>query len=249
MLLDSHRPSEEDMRVWRRLEAVDRRLAQSARLRRLIDQAERDALDFIARGGVYASVSWGKDSVAMASIVARVSPETPLVHVRWVPTENPDSLRVRDAFLARHDVTYHEVISSWHRLADGTWAPDSPSDKLEATWRRASQVGGPRRITGIRGNESASRALRLRVHGISSELTCAPLSRWSGVDVFALLALRDLPIHPAYACGMEGALERERIRVDALLGETGTAYGRREWERRYYRDELLALGEQEHVTT
>lgn len=79
--------------------------------------------------------------------------------------------------------------------------------------------------------------------GVSTASTCAPLSFWTDADVFAYLHRHDLPIHPAYACSMGGAVPRGRIRVDALGGETGTGHGRAEWEVRYYGREMAAMVE------
>lgn len=81
----------------------------------------------------------------------------------------------------------------------------------------------------------------MRRWGESSLNTCAPLGWWSGWDVFAYLVTRGLPIHPAYACTMDGLLEPIRIRVASLGGRRGDGMGRAEWERRYYRRELARL--------
>lgn len=72
------------------------------------------------------------------------------------------------------------------------------------------------------------------IRGLSSLHTCAPIGWWSDTDVFAWLAARDLPVHPAYACSMGGMLERRHLRVAGIGGDRGTGFGRREWERRYY---------------
>lgn len=57
----------------------------------------------------------------------------------------------------------------------------------------------------------------------------------------ACLCSRGLPIHPAYGYLMDGILDPRRVRVASLGGERGTGWGRREWERRYYGEELAAI--------
>jgi len=91
-------------------------------------------------------------------------------------------------------------------------------------------------VSGVRGEESGVRKLRMRRWGTSSERTCAPIGWWCGGDVFAYLHQHDLPVHPAYAMSFGGTLDRNRIRVASLGGERGTGFGRRDWEHRYYRD-------------
>ena len=61
--------------------------------------------------------------------------------------------------------------------------------------------------------------------------------------MFAYLHRYELPVHPAYACSMGGTVPRERLRVAWLGLRHGTEYGRRELEWRYYREEMIAIGE------
>lgn len=101
---------------------------------------------------------------------------------------------------------------------------------------------GPRYVYGLRIDESRARRLRFAQHGISSKNTCAPLSTWTYMDVFAYLLEHGLPIHPAYAQSMGGALSPEWLRVAPLGGLRGVGRGRRAWEWHYYPDEMSALG-------
>ena len=89
-------------------------------------------------------------------------------------------------------------------------------------------------IYGLRADESSGRRQRARFVGESSANTCAPLTWWSGMDVFAYLAANDLPIHPAYAMSRGGLLDPCRLRVAPIGSVEGTGMGRREWERHYY---------------
>ena len=64
------------------------------------------------------------------------------------------------------------------------------------------------------------------------------LAFWRAADVFAYLAQRGLPVHPAYGYLGGGRWARERLRV-AEIGDThGRLSGRGEWEQEYYGDLL-----------
>ena len=68
-----------------------------------------------------------------------------------------------------------------------------------------------------------------------------PAGLVSAADVFAYLASRQLPVHPAYAMLGGGRYQRDRIRVSSLGGRRGDGMGRAEWEREYYGDILRRL--------
>lgn len=251
-LVGTERITDADRRAWDRLERFDARLAWSAVMDRRIETAQQHIIDFVAAGPCYAGVSWGKDSMALAGLIMSTGVRVPLVWVRMSPRDNPDCVLVRDAFLARFPTAeYHEITVECRRRPDGGWVVDVPTGVIVRRpdltsgpgFAIASERFGDRYLTGIRSAESAARKMREATHGIATERTCAPISRWSGVNVFAYLYRAGLPVHPAYACSYGGALDRERIRVAHLDGSRGTGHGRREWEWAYYRSELIALGE------
>jgi len=232
-LIESTRYSDMDLRRWNYWEHVFAIHARMVRLASLVTQAESEVVRFSSFGSCYCGVSWGKDSTVLADLVHRVAPVVPLVWVR-VDDYNPDCLLVRDEFLGRYPSCRYDEIRV----------------PLAATQGRGSKyIGdasaprhGSRYISGVRAQESGSRRRRMMHFGASTAGTCAPLGWWSGDDVFAYLIVRDLPIHPAYACLMDGLLDPRRIRVSALGGDrgqrTGDGVGRKQWEDRYYRDEL-----------
>ena len=237
-LIPSARHSPEDLRHWHRLEAIDRRLAGSTTLTRKTMQALDDIAAFFEAGPCYASTSWGKESTVLVHLVASLGLDIPIVSMRWPQVDNPDSALVRDAMLDRFPhLDYREFSEpvAWDEKA-GDWLGPSGLDYF----RPVREAMGDRRISGIRADESRARKMRLKRWGIATAHTCAPLSRWTGPDVFAYLARHDLPVHPAYACTWGGTLDRERVRVDVLGGVTGTGRDRVEWERRYYSAEMMA---------
>lgn len=60
------------------------------------------------------------------------------------------------------------------------------------------------------------------------------------MDVFAYLAARDLPVHPAYAMSHGGRLDRRWLRVGSIGGTRALGRGRMEWESAYYGDVITA---------
>jgi len=198
--------------------------------------------DFLAQGPAYVAVSWGKDSVVMLDLAMDVDPSVQVVWARARNLGNPDCLFVRDVALGRWPMRYVEFD-----------VDDCDPAAWQARWGTMAQLYGQRRITGVRASESSDRAMSQRVHGVSTERSCRPILGWSAQDVWAWLALRDLPTHPAYAMTGGGALSRDGIRVAVLWDERflderfgrhrihrarGQGHGRLEWERMYYGDVL-----------
>ena len=225
-LIASPRHTRADLEHWRRCESMDD--VYLARCGAALDRREAEAADAIARFAdrpCYVGTSWGKDSIVVAHL-ARES-GLPLAWIRVAGVENPDCPFVRDAFLVRFpDVRYDEI--------EATSGAAKGKRTSAIGFAEASRRHGDRYISGVRAEESASRAMSAAVHGVATDRACRPILRWSSVEVFAYLRRHDLPVHPAYACSMGGTLERGRLRVGAIGGDRGTGRGRAEWERRYY---------------
>lgn len=228
MLIHTDRLSADDLKVWARLSMVDSRLAAAPDLAAKEAQAIADIREFVStRPDSYMGVSWGKDSVVCAHLLWRARVEVPVVWVVVRPTANPFCFDVRDNFVRRFSVDYHEVLD------DRRWAPDDATarwtgwaDAHPRGWRHGFDMCearfGRNHLSGVRGEENGTRERRMLQWGVSSPHTCAPIGHWSGVDVFSYLAKYGLPVHPGYAMSFGGRLDRIRLRVDALGGWTGT---------------------------
>lgn len=231
MLVQSDRHTAEDLRLWKEYESADRLHAAT------IEQKAERSLGVIrdfAKQRCYAGVSWGKDSVVLAHLVAISGFDIPMVWFRVEPIKNPDCEVVRDAFLSKWNVGYFE-IERWCRRGEHDW---HASGTLESAAKEAESTFGSRRILGIRADESGERRMTCRVNGEASVNSCRPLAWWTAQDVMAYLAEYDLPVHPAYAMLGSGRFDRERLRVASLGGRRGDQFGRHEWEKEYYGDVL-----------
>lgn len=235
MLVGTSRCRPDDLEAWAIAERKDAVWATLSVHKRRVQKASAIVAAFRHRAH-YAGVSWGKDSTVLAHLV--VGTGIPLVWVRVEPLLNPDCLLVRDAFLRAHDVPYHEIVVHAERGPDGRWLG---TGRLEEGFAKAVQQFGPNYLSGVRGQESHDRKMRMKIHGHESKHTCVPLGYWTADDVYAYLHAHGLPVHPAYACTMGGALDRDWLRVATLGGDRGTEQGRRAWEFNYYPDEMRAI--------
>jgi len=245
MLIDSPRLTDYDRSAWGDLERYDRALAGSARLERLVTQgvdaihAWRDAGDGVA------SVSWGKDSVVMAHLVAVADPTIPFVWVRSGKWESPECDDVRDAFLARHpDIRYEERIAKIRNPKRGEPGFEAHHlDPLSRSQDTLTEEIPERYISGVRAEESRTREKSARVHGMVTARTCRPLLWWRGVDVFAYLYQEGLPVHPAYAMSFGGRWDRRWLRVHALCSfhDSRRTVDVPMWEDHYYGDHIAQL--------
>lgn len=233
-LLASRRHSRADLELWANLVKVDALNATSSRL----SVKEANAIAVIRAFGetnAYVSVSWGKDSVVVAHLALRALPS---IRLAWFPAgaiENPDCVLVRDAFLSRFSPPYDEIIADAH---DVTY---EGHDGAQEHFEHVARAYRSRYVSGVRAQESGARKLRMMTFGHATTNTCAPIGWWKHEDVFAYLHKYDLPIHPAYACLMDGLYERQHIRVGTIGGKRGVGHGRRQWEARYYGEDLISI--------
>lgn len=243
MIIPSPRHTPQDLELWTAYESADRVAAIS--LAPQWERATNAILRFVAeQPSCYAGCSWGKDSLVVAHLLWTVASHVPLVHLR--PTNhNPDCDVVRDAYFAAFPgQPYEEIPVDYSDLSPHL--TDAERDRAtDQRWyaaiRESESRYGARHILGIRKGESTGRTIRMFRWGECSPNTCAPIGFWTTQDVFAYLAIHNLPIHPAYACLGGGRWPRERIRV-AEIGDThGKGGGRAEWEREYYGETLRRL--------
>ncbi|HZT79610.1 MAG TPA: hypothetical protein VFA26_05295 [Gemmataceae bacterium] len=238
MLLPSERHRPEDLALWAELEEADhihgRRLLRSGKVERSVAALRA----FASAGPCHLCLSGGKDSTALAGLAALAGLSLPAVWFRAVPEQSPDVPAVLDALGLPYEVVDYDapVPLSMTRLEAETVA----TRNFLAACRRCQKALG-RRVLGVRADESRARLIKMRRWGLMTASSCTPLGWWTRADVFGFLAVRGLPVHPAYAMLGGGRWRREDLRIDALMGERGDGRGRAEWERTYYGDVLDRL--------
>jgi len=239
-----HRPA--DLTLWQEYEAADREYARSHQFSAHVAAAKQRIREWTRQHKrCYAAVSWGKDSLVLAHLLWLISRDVPLVHLQ-PSNANPETDLVSDAYFRRHPGQRYVVVPVDYTHIDRRRVSSVELDRLTdrewyRAWRGVSKQWGPHYLIGIRAEESRVRRLRFHRWGAASTFACAPIVDWSCDDVFAYLALYELPVHPAYAYLGSGRWRRERIRV-AEIGDTcGSGGGRREWESEYYGDLLRRM--------
>jgi phosphoadenosine phosphosulfate reductase len=243
MLIISDRQTAKDLEIWREYEECDAIRSTGSRL----ESKERlaiSALDrFVSTAGAYIGVSWGKDSVVVADLALRHGLDLPLVHLYCSPSHNYYCDSVRNEFLKLYpNAKYTEVLCDYGDIYSRN-LPDPIQDLLTdeiwyASWEKVNDMFVDRHISGIRGQESGIRSIRMRRWGMSTDHTCAPIGYWHDNDVFAYLYKYNLPVHPNYAMLGDGRYSREHIRVSEIGDIHGNQAGRAVWEREYYPDIL-----------
>lgn len=229
MLIASPRHTEADLRLWSEYEEAD-----LLRKRHVLETKAAHSVDairaFAAAGPCYAGVSWGKDSVVLFDLLGKADAGIPAVWLTYGRATNPECRLVRDAARERWPgIVYHEIDVG-------------ESEAMRDDFRPAALATGARRyLSGVRADESGTRAMSLRHLGLASANVCRPLGWWTVSDVFAYLAIHGLPVHPNYAMLGGGRWERKQLRTASIGGDRGNNFGRAEWEREYYGDVLRRL--------
>lgn len=233
-LIECDRHHAADLRWWRRAERADHIIGQLLERRGRSDRAQDIIRRFVDDGPCYLSTSWGKDSVVALHLAVRAGVQIPVVHiVQRGPHQDPYQTAVRDAFLERFPLDYHEIVVE---EVERRQRETGRTPQLQIGIRRAARRFGPRWIGGLRADESAKRK---RV--AQTNTSCWPIRSWLSRDVYGYLAHHDLPVHPAYAMVGGGTWDRDHLRVSIIGGQKGMGTGRRSWEWHYYPDVMERL--------
>lgn len=224
MLIKSDRVTDADLQAWHQAERTDTAWALTDTHHKRVHNALEHVQTWARTRPLVVGCSWGKDSIVASHLAATTGPTIVWHAAATKPGRppNPDSPLVEQAARSHPD------------LQNVTWETYHPPSDIDDALGWVSRHHHPRSISGVRADESADRALSARVHGTATDTTCRPILRWEARDVFAYLHTHELPVHPAYACTIGGALERASLRVHSLGGPDGNGVGRAEWERRYY---------------
>jgi phosphoadenosine phosphosulfate reductase len=239
MLIPSPRHLPEDLELWAELEEADHAHGEQLLRSGKVEEAISAIRKFANDGPCYGSVSWGRDSVCLAHLIATSGvTSVGLVHLHVLPVPNPHTPAVRDYFLSRWPLPYREIT---HTSLFGRPAVERMAAKNGFAAIFLNAGCPPRYLCGVRADESGKRRLRMLGHGMVSVRSCAPLGWWTSDDVFGYMAVTGLPVHPNYAMMGGGRWPRNRIRVSELGGELGNEYGRAQWEQEYYGDILRRI--------
>ena len=242
MLIDSPRITPGDHEAWNNLARYDQKLATNPRLTKLEATGIAALKQWADQGPGVIATSWGKDSVIVAHLAMLAGINYPIVWVRADPFEMPECEQVRDEFLRiwpEAQPLYEERTSPLRNPKRGEPGYDTHRTSGAKGQDILNECITERYASGVRAQESRTRTLSMNTHGMVTKNTCRPLGRWTGVDVFTYLARHDLPIHPAYAMSINGARDRQWLRVHPLCHFVPTIIADLDrWEDRYYADHI-----------
>lgn len=215
---------------------------------RQVDTARRVLAHGLERAGgpVGCSFSGGKDSTVALHLLLQARPDAPAIFADS-GAEYPETLafigqverewRVDLVLVppARTILELHEA-TGWWDWSGRDLAGDTGAFKrvlIQEPMERARTALGLRgQVIGLRSQESPGRDMLFRtrgsVHGVQhGELVhIHPLASWSVQDVWAYIALHDLPYNPVYDTLTRLGVSREQQRVSSWAGTTGSGYGR-----------------------
>lgn len=208
-------------------------------IRRRIDSAEQIIGDFAAQHRPYVSMSWGKDSMVLLWVVRRMGLDLPVI---WFDgglyDEHPDTAAFAARVCEDWGVTMHvarpeiPLIEQWRRFGVPTGRFTREDDAytrqfVGALVAASRSIGCDGALTGMRAAESRVRRVQFGRRGhtyfVASEHTWRgnPLWDWTTRDVWTLIDLEQIPVHPVYAQTRFAPRDTIRLGVHAE-----TAFGR-----------------------
>lgn len=229
MLIESHRHTAKDLDIYKQYIEIDKLTGYS---QVKVKQSVSVIKSWCTQNNAVAYTSWGKDSVLMLHLIVQAGVSVPVVWVKFNDRYNPDCDNVRDVFLTKFDIDYHEEIFDYNEVRKG-----------DKHWKIVAKKYTKYRMTGIRNDESNVRMLQYFVNGHSSQHSCRPIALWRSHEVFAYIEQNDLPLCSVYGYLGGGRWSRDRIRTHSIGGTTANGIGRTEWEKEYYPDILRRIGQ------
>jgi phosphoadenosine phosphosulfate reductase len=202
-------------------------------------------------GKVAVSVSWGKDSVALADLVIKTIGPVPIMHMAS-SYRLPGFEHVEDYFRAITDVhivdpeeTVDEVIVRlmksglcYEHNQHKRQAAANPKKRKGVSWSKKNGIDV--QMLGLRAEESIGRRENVRAHGViyskkSGTIISMPIIYWDVSDVWAYLISNDVPWHTLYDKETHG-YTRDTLRNTGWLTTVDALEGRIVWLRYHYPD-------------
>lgn len=258
-----------DAEAWNGLRMLALAHARTRDHARAVDRARRFVGEALAAGSIWSAMwSGGKDSTAMSHLIAaELGKPVDLVSEKD-DLDYPGELEYVTG-LARQWGAKLQVIHP--RQSPAEWIRQHGRDMRGAQDMHgraaglskacfyneveASNAGRDGIFLGLRAEESAARAINRVAHGVmyrkrptalnpAGLMVCQPLADWTGVDIFAYLLSREIPILPVYRCiGLMHAREPWKVRKSWWIPGTHGALGQVTWLRRYWPSLYLKLCE------
>lgn len=224
--------------VIRAVTAADLAYARTQRFTRAVSRAQA-VIDVAAtHGRIGVSVSGGKDSTVALALVRSVVPDAPAA---WF--DSGAELSGTAELVARQGAVRLAPVLDLPEMCRrcGWWGtePTEPGviyDILETliyepAHRFADQARLAVMTLGLRAHESHGRRMNAFRRGalywceVDQWWTCCPLTWWTDADVWAYIAVHELPYHPAYDVMARLGVPRRAQRIGTVLGGKTARFG------------------------
>lgn len=235
-------------------------LASTRAFARHVETARRVLREAAARGPLAVSVSWGKDSIALAHLALDTLGSVPLFHMAS-PYALPGYEACRAYFAER--ATIHELPASRSLAEYIAWCQDIglPHERERSVHQRvvseikrdrgtewAREHGFVVQALGMRIAEKGPRAQVLRKRGPLYQMTdgswkCCPLAYWATQEVWAYIVSRGVPYNRRIYDAETHGQTRETIRNTGWLSTDGAEQGRVAWLALHFPDHYTLLAE------
>jgi len=229
--------------------------AKTQAFQRRVDAALR-AIEAAERRAVV-SVSFGKDSCAVAHLSARVLGRIDMMHMACAH-ELPGGERVREFMSSLGPIHELPPLNTLQESLEWLRVVGLPHERERSAHQRivksrkkdrghdwAVEQGYATTILGMRADESSGRRWCFRKRGTtyqrpSGHWSCNPIAWWSSADVWSYLVSNGIPWHPLYDCESLG-FTREILRNGGWLYTDGLARGWGAWLRKHYPEQWRRL--------
>lgn len=226
--------------------------SQSSRFRKRVDASRREIEAALSRATDWACmVSAGKDSSALGHLVASVDPS-----VEWISEKDdldyPGEREYIEALATQSSASVTIVtppFSVWARFAElaptlGAWEDIHARGaelSIESFYDVVEAATSNRPIfLGLRAEESRGRAMNRYSRGLtyvkrSGQIVSQPIGDWRALDVYAYLAMHDIPLLPVYQCvALMHRDDPSRVRKSWWVGGAANANGHVRWLAHYW---------------
>lgn len=245
--------TDEDLELWGMWQRAALAHAESRRHRQKVDSAKRTVDEAMTRVGSWVSMwSAGKDSTAMVCLLSEMGLNVPAISEKDdldFPGEREylEEISKRwgiDLSIVSPEISLREwVRANADRLSAGedfhSRAAELSKEHFYSVVEAASAPYDGI-FLGLRQEESHGRRMNRATRGrlykrASGQWTCSPIVDWSGLDVMAYMASRDVdPLHVYKCVSFMHSREPWRIRKSWWIPGASSRYGGVAWLRRYY---------------
>lgn len=247
--------NKEDRRIWNQLEKTALVYSKTTKHEKRVNTAQRYVDEMIQRCGennVWSAWSAGKDSTAMVHLIAMLGFDVPSMSVKDdldYPGEEQYVLELAEAFGIQTTIVHPPFsLQEWIRThainidAGNDMHSRSAALSKDAFYSVIEKFRVERNVDGIflglRKYESVhrmkNRTKRSPIYRkMDGQWVCQPICDWEGLDVYAYLLCREIPLFDVYRC-LRFAEKPWEVRKSWWLPGKSATKNQTVWLKAYY---------------